>query len=148
MPSWLKTVAEHSGPSRPLSPNCVVDPPKNGTQDIGDKRFGAYPKTTPLFQQGAGLSSAPLTEPSFLKKPEIRKSIRVTDPQTQLSKATFQQQGTSATQNRFRSQSPIKNNRNRSTESRNRSTVNQTTPQVIYKPVQSGGSSGLHNKRY
>ena len=142
-PSWLKTVAEHSGPSRPLSPDCVVDPPKNGTQDIGDKRFSAYPKTTPLFQPGAGLLLAPLTEPSILKKPEIRKSIRVTDLQTQLTKTTFQHQGTSAAQNKFRSQSPINKSRSRSTESSNRSTVNQTTPQVIYQPVPSGGSSGL-----
>ena len=142
-PSSLKTVAEHSGPSRPLSPNCVVDPPKNGTQDIGDKRFSAYPKTNPLFQSGAGFFSAPLTEPYILKKPEIRKSIRVTDPQTQLAKTTFQQQGTPASQNRFRSKSPINNSRNRSTESRNRSTVKQTTPQVIYQPVPRGGSSVL-----
>ena len=138
-------MAEHSGPSRPLSPDCVVDPPKNGTQDIGDKRFSTYPKTTPLFQPGAGLFSAPLTEPSILKKPQIRKSIRVTDPQTQLTKTTFQQQGTSASQKRFRSQSPINNNQNRSDPPRgkNASTVNQTTPQVIYQPVPSGGSSGL-----
>ena len=129
-PIWLKTVTEHSGPSRPLSPDCVVDPPKSGTQNTGNKRFSAYPKTTPLFQPGAGLFSAPLTEPSILKKPEIRKSIRVTDPQTQLTKTTFQQQGTSVSQNRFRSQSPINNSRNRSTESRNRSTVNQTTPKL------------------
>ena len=142
-PSWLKTVAEDSGPNRPLSPDCVVDPPKIGTQDTGDKRFSAYPKTTPLFQPDAGLFSAPLTEPSILKKPEIRKSIRVTDPQTQLSKATFQQQGTSAFQNRFRSQSPINKIRNRSTKSKNRSTVNHTTPQVLYQRVQRGGSSGL-----
>ena len=128
---WLKSVAEQSGPSRPLSPNVVVEPPKNVTQDRTDKRFSAYPKTTPLFHSGAGLFSAPLTEPSILKKTEIRKSIRVTDPQTQLAKTTFQQQGTSASQNRFRSQSPINSNRNRSNESRNRSTVNQTTPQVI-----------------
>ena len=142
-PSWIKTVAEHSGPSRPLSPDCVVDPPKNGTQDIGDKRFIAYLKTTPLFQPVAGLFSAPLTEPRIIKNPEIRKSIRVTDPQTRLTKTTFQQQGTSVSQNRFRSQSPINSSRNRSTESRNRSTVNQTTPQVIYQPVPSGGLSGL-----
>ena len=74
-PSWLKTMAEHSGPSRPLSPDCAVDPPKNGTQDIDDKRFSAYPKTTSLFQPGAGIFSTQLTEPSFLKKPEIRKPI-------------------------------------------------------------------------
>ena len=103
-PSWLNTVAEHSGPSRPLSPDCVVDPPKNGTQDIGDKPFSAYPKSTPLFQPSAGLFSAPLIEPSFLKKPQIRKSISVTDPQTQLTKTTFQQQGKSAIQNRVRLQ--------------------------------------------
>ena len=58
-------------------------------------------------------------------------------------KKTFQRQGTSASQNIFGSQIPINNSRNSSTESKNRSTVNQTTPQVIYQPVPSGGSSDL-----
>ena len=52
---------------------------------------------------------------------------------------TFQQQGTSAVQDRNRSQSPINNIRNRSAESRNRSTMNYTTPQVIYQTLPSNG---------
>ena len=43
------SVAQHSSPSRPLAPNVVIDPPKNVTHDRGDKRFSAYPKSTPLF---------------------------------------------------------------------------------------------------
>ena len=39
--------------------------------------------------------------------------------------------------------SPINNSRNKSVESRNRSTLNQTAPQVIYQPVPSSGASGL-----
>ena len=109
-----------------------------------DKRFSTYPKITPLFQPGEGLFSTQLTEPSILKKPEIRKPIRVTDPPASpLTRTTFQQQGTSAVQDRNRSQSPINNSRNRSTESRNRSAMNQTTPQVIYQTVPSNGASGL-----
>ena len=46
------SVAQHSSPSRPLSPNVVIDPHKNVTQDRGDKHFSAYSKTTPLFQPG------------------------------------------------------------------------------------------------
>ena len=64
--------------SRPLSANVVIDPPKNVTQERGNKRFSAYPKTTSLFQPGAGLFSAQLQDSSILKKPEIPKSIRVT----------------------------------------------------------------------
>ena len=45
---WASSVAQHSSPSRPLSPNVVVNSPKNVTQDRGDRRFSAYPKTTPL----------------------------------------------------------------------------------------------------
>ena len=86
---WEKSVAQHSGASRQLSPNVVIDPPKNVTQDRGDKRFSAYPKTTTLFQPGAGLFSAQLQDSSILKKPEIPKSIRVTE-QTLFSKTTFQ----------------------------------------------------------
>ena len=90
-----KKVAQHSAPSRPLFPDCVLDLPTNVAQDIVDKLFTVYPKTKPLFQPGLGLFSAPLTELSILKKPEIHKSIRITDPQAPLTKTTFQQQGTS-----------------------------------------------------
>ena len=69
--------------------------------------------------------------------------IRVTNPPPPLTRTTFQQQETSAVQNRNWSQSPINNSRNRSAESRNRSTLNQTTPQVIHQPVSSSGASGL-----
>ena len=51
--------------------------------------------------------------------------------------------GTSAVQDRNRSRSPINNSRNRSAESRNKSTMNHTSPQVIYQPVPSRGASGL-----
>ena len=64
-------------------------------------------------------------------------------PAPPLTRTTFQQQGTSAVETRNRSQSPINNFRNRSAESRNRSTLNHTTPQVIYQPVRSSGASGL-----
>ena len=55
----------------------------------------------------------------------------------------FQQQVTSAVQYRNRSQSVNNNSRNRSAKIRNRSKMNQTTPQVIYQPVRSSGASGL-----
>ena len=141
---WAESLAQQSVPRRPLSPNVVIDPPTNVTQDRIDKRFSTYPKTNPLLQPCEGLFSTQLTEPSILKKPEIRKPIRVTGPPAPLlTKATFQQQGTSAVQDRNRSQSPINNSRNRSAESRNRSTMNQTTPQVNYQPVPSSCYSGL-----
>ena len=139
---WAEAVAQQSVPRRPLSPNVVLDPPTNITQNRIDKRFGTCPKTTPLFQPGEGLFSTQLTEPSILRKPEIRKPIRVTNPPT-LTRTIFQQQKTSAVQPRNRSQSPINNSWNKLAESRNRSTMNETTPQVIYQPVQSSGASGL-----
>ena len=143
-PGWAESVAQQSVPRRPLSPNVVIDPPTNVIKDRADKRFSTYPKTTPLFQPGERLFSTQLTEPNILKKPEVRKPIRVTDPPAPpLKKTTFQQQGTSAVQDRDRSQSPINKLRNRSAESRNRSTMNHTTPQVIYQPVPSSGASGL-----
>ena len=79
---FANSVAQHSSPSRPLSPNAVINPPKNVTQDRGNKCFSAYPKTTPLFQLGAGFFSTQLQDSSILKKQEIPKSIRVTEPQT------------------------------------------------------------------
>ena len=141
---WAESVAQQPATRRPLSPNVVIDPPTNVTQERVDKRFSTYPKTTPLFQPGKRLFSKQLTEPSILKKPEVRKPIRVTDPPAPpLTRTTFQQQGTSAIQTRNRSKSPINNSRNRSDESRNRSTMNHTTPQVIYQPVPSNVTSGL-----
>ena len=141
---WVESGAQQSVPQRPLSQNVVIDPPTNVTKDRADKRFSTYPKTTPLFTPGERLFSTQLAEPSILKKPEVRKPIRVTDPPAPpLTRTTFQQQGTSAVQTRNRSQSPINNSRNRSAESRNRSTMKHTTPQVIYQPVPSSGASGL-----
>ena len=52
---WAELVAQQAVPRRPLSPNVVIDPPTNVTQDRVDKRFNRYPKTTPLFQPGEGL---------------------------------------------------------------------------------------------
>ena len=75
-----ESVAQQSVPRRPLSPNVVIDRPTNVIRDRADKRFSTYPKTTPLFQPGERLFSSQLTEPSILKKPEVRKPIRVTDP--------------------------------------------------------------------
>ena len=141
---WAESVAQQSVPRRQLSPNVLIDPPTNVTKDSADKRFSTYPKTTPLFQPGKRLFSTQLAESSILKKPEVRKPIRVTNPPAPpLTRPTFQQQGTSAVQTRNRSQSPISNSRNRSAESRNRSTMNHTTPQVIYQPVPSSGTIGL-----
>ena len=141
---WAESVAQHSVARRQLSPTVFIDPPTNVTQDRVDKHSSTYPKTTPLFQPVEGLFSTQLTESSILKKPEIRKPIRVTDPSASpLTRTTFEQQGTSAVQDRNRSQSPIYNLRNRSAESRNRSTLNHTTLQVIYQPVPSSGACGL-----
>ena len=115
---WAKSVAQQSVLRRPLSPTVVIDPPTNVTKDRADKRLSTYPKNTPLFQPGERLFSTQLTEPSILKKPEVRKPIRVTDPPAPpLKRTTFQQQGSSAVQDRNRSQSPINNSRNRSAES-------------------------------
>ena len=127
-------------PRRPLSPNVVTDPPKNVTQD---RVSAPTRKLLRCFQPADGFFLTQLTEQSILKKPEIRKPIRVTDPPAPLTKTTFQQQGSSAVQDRNRSQSPINNPWNRSTESRIRSTMNQIIPQVIYQPVTSSGASGL-----
>ena len=53
---WAESVAQQSVPRRPLSPNVVIDPPTNITQDRVDKCFSTYPKTTPLFQPGKDFS--------------------------------------------------------------------------------------------
>ena len=89
---WANSVAQQSGPSLPLSPNIEIEPLKNVTLDKSDKRFSAYPKTTPLFQPGAGLFSMQKQDSSILKKPEIPKSIMVTEPLTVLPQTTHQQQ--------------------------------------------------------
>ena len=138
---WANSVAQHSGPSQPLSPNVVINSPKNCTQDRGDKRFSAYPKTTPLYQPGAGLFSAQLQDASIFTKPEIPKSIRVTEPEKFLPKTAFQQKGPSAFHNRQRSQSPKHSSRNRLVESQNQTTVSQATSQIIHQP--SGDPRGL-----
>ena len=44
---WAESVAQQSVPRPPLSPNFVIDPPTNVTQDRVDKRFSTYPKTNP-----------------------------------------------------------------------------------------------------
>ena len=134
---WANSEAQHSGPSRLLSSNVVINPPKDVTQDRGDKRFRTYPKTTPLFQPAAGFFSADLQDSSILKKPEIPKSTRATEAQTFLPKTRFEQQGPSAFQNK----SPKHSSRKRSMESQNQTTVIQATPQVIYQP--SGHPRGL-----
>ena len=141
---WAESVTQQSVHRRPLSLNVVIDPRTNVTQERVDKGFSIYPKTTPLFRPGEGLFSTQLTEPSILKKPEVLEPIGVTDPHAPpLTRTTFQQQGTSAVQTRNRSQSPINNSRNRTAESRKRSTMKHTTPQVIYQPVPNSGARGL-----
>ena len=119
----------------------MIDPPKIITQDRDDKNFTAYPKTTLLFQPDAGLFSAQLQDSIILKKPEIPKSIRVTESETFLRRTTFHQQAPSAFQNRQKSQSLKQNTLSRSMESQNQTTVSQATPQVIYQP--SGDPRGL-----
>ena len=58
---WEDSVAQQSGPSRPL-PHNVIDHPKSFTQDRGDKRFGAHPKTSPLSQLNTEISSTKLQD--------------------------------------------------------------------------------------
>ena len=87
---WAESVAQQSVSRRPLSPNVVMDPHTNFKQDRVDKRFTTYLKTTALFQPGEGLFPMELTEPSFVTKPKIRRSIRVTEPPAPLTKTTFQ----------------------------------------------------------
>ena len=90
---WAETGAQQYVFRRPLSPNVVINPPTNVIKDRADKSFSTYPKTTPLFQPGERLFSTQLTEPSILKKPEVLKPIRVTDPPVPpLTRTTFQQQ--------------------------------------------------------
>ena len=43
--SGADSVAQQSDPSRPISPNVVIDHPRNVTQVKGDKHFSAYQKT-------------------------------------------------------------------------------------------------------
>ena len=59
---WANTVAQQSGPSRQLSPNVLIDPPKNATQDRSDKRYSAYPIITLLIQLGGGFFSTQLQD--------------------------------------------------------------------------------------
>ena len=111
---WVQSVAQRSVPRQPLSPNVVIDPPANVTQDRVDKSISTYLKTTPLFQPDEGPFSTQLTDLSILKKLEFHKSIIVIDPSAPLTGTTFQQQGTSAFQNKNKSQSPTNHFRNRS----------------------------------
>ena len=73
---WAESMAKQYVSRGPLSSNVVIKPPTNVTPVRVGKHFSTYPKTTPLFQPGEGLFSMQLTEPSILKKPEIRKSIK------------------------------------------------------------------------
>ena len=102
---WVESVAQQSVRRSSIPQNVVIDPLTNVTRDRVDKRFSTYPKTTPLFQPGEGLFSTQLIERSILRKLEILKPIRVTDPPAPLTRTTFQQQGTSAVQDRNRRQS-------------------------------------------
>ena len=126
-------MAQKSGPGRPLFLNVLIDPNKNVTQDRSDKRFSAYPKTTPLFQLGEGFFITQLQESSTRNKPEIPKSVILTEQQTCLPKTTFHLQRTIALQNKQRCQSPKNIYRNRLLESQNQTTVRQPTAQVTYE---------------
>ena len=97
---WTNFVAQQADASRPLSPNVLINPHNNAIRDRSDTRFGAHPKTTPLFQPVAELFSRQLQDSSILRKPEIPNLIRVTEPQKQLPKTTIQQQRTLALQSR------------------------------------------------
>ena len=48
---WAESVAQQSVHRRPLSPNVVIEPPTNVTQERVDKGFSTYPKTTPRRSQ-------------------------------------------------------------------------------------------------
>ena len=92
-----------------------------------------------LFQQDVRLS---LTQFSIIiKKSETQKSIRVTDPQTFLSNTMFQQQETSALQDKQRGQSPKNNPRNRSLGSQNQTILSQSTAPIVCQPI--GEPGGL-----
>ena len=138
---WANSVAQQPGPSWPLSPNDVINPHKNVTQGRGDKRFSTYPKTLSMFQTGAGLFSTQLQDLSSLKKPEIPKSIRVTQPQTFFPRTTFQQQRSSVFPNRQRRQRTKHNSCNKAMERQSQTTVSQATPKEIYQPI--GDPRGL-----
>ena len=139
---WAKSVAQQSVSRRPLSPNVVIGPPTNVKEDRVDKLFTTCQLKTPLYQPAEGLFSTQLPETNILQKQEIRISFRLTEPPPPLTRTTFQQQETSAVQHRNRFQFPNNNSQNRSAVSRNRSTLNQTPPQVMYQPVSSSGASG------
>ena len=53
---WAESVAQQSVHRRPLSPNVVIDPPTNFTQERVDKRFSTYPKTTPCSKREKNFS--------------------------------------------------------------------------------------------
>ena len=116
---WTDSVVQRSGPNWSLSPNVLMDPPRNVTQDKNEKKFSTYLKTSQQFQPCVGFISIQLHDSNFPKKQEVHKRISVTELQTLLPKMTFQEQGMRAIQNRQRSQNPIINSRNRSAESRN-----------------------------
>ena len=78
------------------------------------------------FSMGCRIFQTQLHDSSIPEKPEVPKSIRLTEPQMHLPKTTFQQQELSALQKRGRNQSPKHNFRNRLMECLNQITVSQT----------------------
>ena len=63
---WEESVAQQSVSRRPPS-RIWIDPPTIVTQEKVDNYFSTYPKISPFFQPGEGLSWTQLTEPSILK---------------------------------------------------------------------------------
>ena len=76
---WVESGAQQSVPQRPLSPNVVIEPPKNVAQDRVEKRFSTYPKTTPLFQPGERLFSTQLANRAFSRN---QKSVNQLEERT------------------------------------------------------------------
>ena len=103
-----KAMTQRSLTSRPLSPDCVFDPPANVTQTRGVKLFSAYPILRCYFNRMLGSFQHWQSRP-LKQKPKTHKPFRFMDPHATLTKTTFQQHGTSAFQNRNRSHSLINN---------------------------------------
>ena len=144
---WTKSLAQRSVPSRPLSPDGVIDPPTNVTPARDGKRFSAYPKTCPLFQPGLGIFLAKLTEPRFSWNQKSTKELKWRIRKRRWRRRHFSSKKQSHSKTETEVRAPHKTiGTDLPRVERNK--VNQTNSQVICQPLESGGASDLQKVKF
>ena len=129
----VNSVAQQVGPSRPISPNVVINHPKNVIQERGEKLFRAYPKKIPRCSCWV--------QDSFQSNCKIRVFSRNLKSLNQLGQENYRRccpRRRSGNKDRQRSKTGKEArvpSSTLSTESQNQTTVSQATRQVIYQPI-------------